>query len=135
MGEQGMGTTMKVVVNSLLTLEMQAIAEATALGEKAGIGREHLMNVLSQTTVIAPAHAAKLQNHKKGEYPTNFALYLAYKDLGLVRRLATQVSTSMPATAAAEEMYAAAVAHGYDSADFSVMMKFMDQMSNITPQD
>src|SRR6266852_5185704 len=37
MGASGMGTTMKLVVNTLLGLGMQALAEAIALGEKAGV--------------------------------------------------------------------------------------------------
>ena len=41
MGPSGMGTTMKLVVNTLLGLGMQALAEAIALGEKAGIEKGH----------------------------------------------------------------------------------------------
>src|SRR5207237_9778930 len=37
MGASGMGTTMKLVVNTLLGLGMQALAEAIELGEKAGV--------------------------------------------------------------------------------------------------
>ena len=37
MGGSGMGTTMKLVANTLLGLGMQALAEAIALGEKAGL--------------------------------------------------------------------------------------------------
>jgi 3-hydroxyisobutyrate dehydrogenase-like beta-hydroxyacid dehydrogenase len=36
MGPSGIGTTMKLVVNTLLGLGMQALAEAIVLGEKAG---------------------------------------------------------------------------------------------------
>ena len=36
LGPSGAGTTMKMVVNAILGVEMQAIAEAAALGEKAG---------------------------------------------------------------------------------------------------
>jgi 3-hydroxyisobutyrate dehydrogenase-like beta-hydroxyacid dehydrogenase len=38
---------MKLVVNSLLGFGMQAIAEAVALGEKAGLDRNRLLDVLS----------------------------------------------------------------------------------------
>ena len=56
-GPNGSGATMKLVVNSLLGIGMQAIAEAVALGEKAGLNRSRLLDVLSQTAVVAPAHA------------------------------------------------------------------------------
>lgn len=130
MGQQGMGTTMKMVVNTLLGLGMQAVAEAVALGEKSGLEKNTLLDVLAQTTVIAPTHKAKLDNLKKGEYPTTFSLALMRKDFSLIMREAAELSVSMPATAAAEQMYAAALASGLD-ADYSVMLQFMRKMSGI----
>jgi 3-hydroxyisobutyrate dehydrogenase len=55
LGPSGSGATMKLVVNTLLGIGMQAIAEAVALGEKAGLDRNRLLEVLSQTAVVAPA--------------------------------------------------------------------------------
>src|SRR5260370_19190766 len=52
LGGPGSGTTMKVVVNTLLGLGMQAIAEAVVLGEKAGLHRKRLLEVLSKTAVV-----------------------------------------------------------------------------------
>ena len=56
LGPSGSGTTMKLVVNTLLGVGMQAIAEAVAFGQKAGLNRDRLFDVLSYTAVIAPAH-------------------------------------------------------------------------------
>jgi 3-hydroxyisobutyrate dehydrogenase len=42
LGPSGSGTTMKLVVNTLLGVGMQAIAEAVALGQKAGLNRDRL---------------------------------------------------------------------------------------------
>jgi 3-hydroxyisobutyrate dehydrogenase len=50
---------MKLVVNLLLGLDMQAIAEAVSLGEHLQIDRNVLLDVLSKTAVIAPAMAGK----------------------------------------------------------------------------
>src|SRR5947209_5344114 len=98
MGESGSGTTMKLVVNTLLGLGLQAVAEAISLGEKAGLDKKHLLDVLGQTTVISPAHKSKLVNVEKEQYPTNFALAMMRKDFGLIMRLAAEVSACMPAT-------------------------------------
>jgi 3-hydroxyisobutyrate dehydrogenase-like beta-hydroxyacid dehydrogenase len=62
MGENGNGVTMKLVVNTMLGLGLQALAEALTLGEKAGIDKHQLIEVLGQTTVMAPAYKAKLAN-------------------------------------------------------------------------
>src|ERR1700720_2221426 len=44
LGPSGSGATMKLVVNALLGIGMQAIAEAAALGEKAGLERNRLLD-------------------------------------------------------------------------------------------
>ena len=130
MGENGKGTTMKMVVNTLLGLGLQAVAEALALGEKAGLDKQQLIDVLAQTTAIAPAHKAKLANVKSEEYPVTFALAMMRKDFSLILRMAAELSVPMPATAAAEQMYAAALAQGHNE-DYSVMLQFMEQLSGL----
>src|SRR5437588_5435449 len=61
LGPSGSGTTMKLVVNTLLGVGMQALAEAIVLGEKAGLDRNRMLDVLAKTAVIAPALAGKLE--------------------------------------------------------------------------
>jgi 3-hydroxyisobutyrate dehydrogenase-like beta-hydroxyacid dehydrogenase len=133
MGTSGMGTTMKLVVNTLLGLGMQALAEAIALGEKAGIQKGLLLDVLGQTTVLTAGQKAKLANVKREQYPTQFALSLQHKDLRLILTEADEISVSMPATAAAQQMYTAALAKGMDE-DFSIMIKFMEQLAGVAEE-
>src|SRR5437899_1856477 len=106
LGPSGSGATMKLVVNALLGIGMQAIAEAVALGEKAGLDRNRLLEVLSQTAVIAPAHAGKLQRAKKNDYSPQFPIRLMNKDFGLILDLAATVGARMPAAGAAFEVNA-----------------------------
>jgi 3-hydroxyisobutyrate dehydrogenase len=131
MGASGMGTTMKLVVNTLLGLGMQALAEAIVLGEKAGIEKRLLLDVLGQTTVLTPGQKSKLENVKREQYPNNFALSLMHKDFHLVLSEAYDLSVSMPATAAAQQMYTAAMAKAMDE-DFSIIIKFMEELAGIS---
>jgi 3-hydroxyisobutyrate dehydrogenase len=131
MGPSGMGTTMKLVVNTLLGLGMQALAEAIALGEKAGLAKDVLLNVLGQTAVLTAGQKSKLENVRREQYPTQFALSLQHKDLRLIMNEADEVSVSMPATAVTLQMYTAALAKGMD-ADFSIMIKFMEQLGGVS---
>jgi 3-hydroxyisobutyrate dehydrogenase len=130
MGASGMGTTMKLVVNTLLGLGMQALAEAIALGEKAGLEKRVLLKVLGETAVLSPGQKSKLENVKREEYPTNFALSLMHKDFSLVLNRAYDLSVSMPATAAAQQMHTAAVAKGMDG-DFSIIIQFMKELAGL----
>src|SRR6266852_1500113 len=131
MGASGMGTTMKLVVNTLLGLGMQALAEAIALGEKAGLEKSLLLDVLDQTAVLTPGQKSKLENVRREEYPTDFALSLMHKDLSLVLSEAYDLSVAMPATAAAQQMSTAAMAKGRD-ADFSLMIQFMEELAGLS---
>lgn len=131
MGASGMGTMMKLVVNTLLGLGMQALAEAIALGEKAGVEKGLLLDVLGQTAVLTPGQKSKLENVRREQYPTNFALSLMHKDFSMVLSQAYDVSVSMPATAAAQQMSSAAMAKGMD-ADFSIVIQFMEELAGLS---
>jgi 3-hydroxyisobutyrate dehydrogenase-like beta-hydroxyacid dehydrogenase len=131
MGPSGMGTTTKLVVNTLLGLGLQSLAEAIALGLKAGLEKDLLLEVLEQTAVMSPSQKSKLANVKSNQYPPQFALSLMHKDLGLVMRQAAAIAAAMPATAAAEQMYTAAMTKGTDE-DFSVVIRLMQELAGIS---
>jgi 3-hydroxyisobutyrate dehydrogenase-like beta-hydroxyacid dehydrogenase len=128
LGPSGAGMTMKMVVNAILGTEMQAIAEATALGEKAGLSRDVLLHVLSQTAVIAPAHVGKLSRAGRDDYSPQFPLRLMNKDFRLMLQLAAEVRAEMPAASASFQINSEALSE-YGDQDFSVVMKFMEQFS------
>ena len=138
MGGAGCGSTMKLVVNTLLGDEMQAIAEAIALGQKGGLAKPRLLEVLGQTTSVAPAHAPKLRNAAQEEYPPAFSLALMHKDFGLILQLAASLAVPMPATAVAGQMCAAeeaaareGTAHGAAEEDFSAVIRLMEQLAGV----
>jgi 3-hydroxyisobutyrate dehydrogenase-like beta-hydroxyacid dehydrogenase len=100
LGPSGSGATMKLVVNTLLGVGMQAIAEAVAFGEKAGLDRRRLLNVMSKTAVVAPAHLGKLTKAMELDYRPEFAIGLMNKDFQLILETALAVHAPMPAAAA-----------------------------------
>jgi 3-hydroxyisobutyrate dehydrogenase-like beta-hydroxyacid dehydrogenase len=51
--QSGSGAIMKLAVNTLLGIGMPAIAEAVPLGEKAGLDRNRLLDVVPQTAVAS----------------------------------------------------------------------------------
>ena len=131
MGPSGMGTTMKLVVNTLLGLNMQAIAEALILGEKSGLERAQLIEVLKQTAVISPRQKVALENAAQREYPSNFPLPLMFKDFGLILRQASELAVPMPATAAAQQVYAIAENKGIEE-DVAAIIAVMEELAGIS---
>jgi len=131
LGPSGSGATMKLVVNTLLGIGMQAIAEAVALGEKAGLDRNRLLNGLSETAVVAPAHVGKLERAMKNDYTPQFPLRLMNKDFGLILNLAAAVGARMPAAGAAFEVNARQSDEGAEQ-DFSAVILQMEKQGHLS---
>jgi 3-hydroxyisobutyrate dehydrogenase len=129
LGPSGSGATMKLVVNSLLGIGMQAIAEAVVLGEKAGLDRNRLLTVLSETAVVAPAHVGKLERAMKFDYSPQFPLRLMNKDFGLILSLAAAVGAHMPAARAAYEVNEIQSEQGKEQ-DFSAVIPQMEKQAS-----
>jgi 3-hydroxyisobutyrate dehydrogenase-like beta-hydroxyacid dehydrogenase len=125
---------MKLVVNSLLGIGMQAIAEGLVLGERAGLDRNRLLEVLSETAVVAPAHVGKLARAMRSDYEPQFPLRLMNKDFGLILRLAATVGAHMPATRAAYEVNATQSEQGKEQ-DFSAVILQMEKQASLGSTD
>jgi 3-hydroxyisobutyrate dehydrogenase-like beta-hydroxyacid dehydrogenase len=105
-GPGSSGVEMKLVVNLLLGLDMQAIAEAVSLGEHLKIDRDVMLDVLSRTAVIPPAFVGKFQKIKSGDYSPEFPLRLMSKDMDLAMRAARNSGAVLPAATAAQSVLA-----------------------------
>jgi 3-hydroxyisobutyrate dehydrogenase-like beta-hydroxyacid dehydrogenase len=134
LGPTGSGAIMKLVVNALLGIGMQAIAEAVAFSEKAGLDRNRLLDVLSQTAVVAPAHVGKLPKAMRNDYRPQFPLRLMHKDFGLILSLAAAAGVDMPATRAAFEVNSAQSARNPEQ-DFSAVILEMEERAHLDSGD
>jgi 3-hydroxyisobutyrate dehydrogenase-like beta-hydroxyacid dehydrogenase len=128
MGPSGSGVAMKLVVNTLLGVGMQAIAEALALGGQLGLPRDLLFDTLGKTAVVAPAHLGKLATAKRNDYTPQFPLRLMRKDFDLILSKGAELSVEMPATLAAAERNAIEAVHGGEE-DFSAVIRLMEQLA------
>jgi 3-hydroxyisobutyrate dehydrogenase-like beta-hydroxyacid dehydrogenase len=116
-GPGASGVQMKLVVNLLLGLDMQAIAEAVSLGEHLQIDRNVLLDVLSKTAVVAPAMAGKFQKIRESDYSPQFPLRLMSKDMDLVMDAARASGAWLPAASVAQSVLASTL---YSSGDLDL---------------
>ncbi len=128
MGQGGSGVSMKLVVNTLLGVGMQAVAEALALGLTLDLPRDLLFDTLAKSAVVAPAHVGKLASAKKRDYAPQFPVRLMRKDFGLVLAVAAHAGLSMPTTEAAAAIDAAGAASESEE-DFSVVIRWMERQA------
>jgi 3-hydroxyisobutyrate dehydrogenase len=126
MGPSGSGVAMKIVVNTLLGIGMQAVAESVALGEALGLPRDLLFDTLAKTAVVSPVQVGKLASTKRHDYTPQFPIRLMQKDFGLALSAATRAGLSLPAAEAAAAVNAAEAASGGEE-DFSAVVRRMEQ--------
>ena len=122
-GEQAMGTALKVVINVLLASAMAAFAESVALGKAMGLSEELLHKVLIGGPVGAPFLAAKQAKLVNNDYAADFPLQWMHKDLHMAALAAYTAQVGIPLTQITKEIYQGAIQAGFGAADFSALYK------------
>jgi len=129
LGRQGMGTSMKMVVNLMLAEAMIAFSEAMALGESLGIPRELLLESIPGSAVAAPFLSGKKVKIEQNDFEADFPLQWIYKDLQLVATTAYEQGVPLVVGNAAKEVYALAKRDGLGEADFSAVYRLLSGQS------
>lgn len=124
LGPNSAGQTIKLAMNLILALQVDALAEALALVTGAGLKGEGLVEVMQSSMARSGVLDIKAPNLLKGEYKPSFPLRLMHKDLGLALDLGNQVGVALPATAAAREVYSYVKGNAKEDLDYSAVMKF-----------
>lgn len=124
LGPNGAGQTIKLAMNSILALQVEALAEALALVEAAGLKGEKLIEVMQSSMARSGVLDVKAPNLLKGEYAPSFPLRLMYKDITLALDLASTLGVTLPAATAARETYGKVKAAAKEDLDYSAVMKF-----------
>ena len=127
LGPNGAGQTIKLAMNAILALQVDALAEALALVTRAGIAGEKLVEVMQSSMARSGVLDVKAPNLLKDQYVPSFPLRLMHKDLGLALDLANQLGVALPATAAAREIYSAVKGAAKEDLDYSAVMRFWNR--------
>jgi 3-hydroxyisobutyrate dehydrogenase-like beta-hydroxyacid dehydrogenase len=126
-GENGMGTSMKMVNNLMLSHAMVAFSEAVVLGDSLGIPRNRLFDMLLASPVTAPFLGLKRAKMESGNYDTEFPLRWMHKDAQLVSDTAYETGAALPAENIVKELYSLAVRRGMGDLDFSAVFKVLNE--------
>ena len=124
LGPNGAGQTIKLAMNLILALQVDALAEALALVTAAGLQGEKLVEVMQSSMARSGVLDIKSQNLLKGDYTPSFPLRLMHKDMRLALELAQQTHVELPATEAAFKTYSTVKEAAKEDLDYSAVMKF-----------
>jgi 3-hydroxyisobutyrate dehydrogenase len=124
LGPSGAGQTVKLGMNLLLALEVNALVEALALVTAAGVQPEKLVEVMQSSMGRAPLLDVKAPLILKNEYPASFPLRLMHKDMRLALELAREYGVKLPAGEAAYATFSAVKDAAKDDPDFAAVARF-----------
>jgi 3-hydroxyisobutyrate dehydrogenase-like beta-hydroxyacid dehydrogenase len=133
-GRQGMGASLKMVMNQLLGTMMAAFAEGLVLGKSLGLPPEILFEAILGGPAAAPFLAAKRERIQNGEFgDADFPLRWLQKDLHLASVSAYEAGVSMPLTNVAKEIYRFAIREGDGDKDFSAIYHYLARDYDVKP--
>jgi 3-hydroxyisobutyrate dehydrogenase-like beta-hydroxyacid dehydrogenase len=127
LGPHGAGQIVKLAMNMLYALEVDALAEALALATAGGVPGEKLVEVMQSSMGRAPVLDVKAPLLLKHEYPPSFPLRLMHKDLTLALELAKQLGVPLPAGTAARETYDAVFRAAREDLDYAAIGRFWEK--------
>ncbi|MGZ8229945.1 MAG: NAD(P)-dependent oxidoreductase [Burkholderiales bacterium] len=134
-GDNGKGTTVKLIANLVMGVAIQAVAESLVLAAKAGIDPQMIIDITSlpgtgpQTGAMATRGPRMIQHNF---YPPHFSTNNMHKDLSGALKLAEKYGVSLPAVSAAREVLRAVKSQGNGHIDSSAVVTVLENMANTT---
>jgi 3-hydroxyisobutyrate dehydrogenase-like beta-hydroxyacid dehydrogenase len=131
-GENGAGTTLKLINNLILGIAIEAVAEAFILARKVGIDPQKVIEITSVGGARTGAMETRGPRMARHEFSPHFSTNNMYKDLSTVMKLAEEAGVSLPAASISTEMLRAAKSQGKGDLDSCVVMTVLESLANIT---
>ncbi len=132
MGDTGKGAAMKLVGNSLVASQIEALGEAMILATKAGLNPQDVLNVLHVVDFRSPIFDSMGGALVKRDFSTSFALKWMLKDANLIARFAQDLNSPVPAAAVVRETIKAAVNQGWGEENASALIKALELQAGAT---
>lgn len=123
---------LKLAGNTLLVTVLEALSEAFAFGEKAGIAPETTLKVLNTALLKSPLAEAYGGAVVRGAFePAGFALRLGLKDVSLALQAAEAFQAPLPIGSLLRDRLLAATAKGYGDQDLAALSRISREASGL----
>lgn len=123
-GGVGQGQALKVVLNGVGAHHFVAFASMLALGERAGLARETLVEAFTTGAFASPSYLGKRAKVLARDYAPEFSLALALKDGALNVALQEEVGLTLPVQREIAREVAHAVGDGLGDEDLFAIEKY-----------
>ena len=135
LGEGESARYMKLVINALVVNTAQALAEALALGRKAGLGWDTLLDTIAASTIASPWLKVKSELLKRRDFTPTMTTRLILKDIDLMLAAAHAHDAPMPLIALTRELMQATVQAGFADEDYMAIVKLAEQQAGLSSED
>lgn len=122
-GGIGQGQALKVVLNGLGAHHLVAFTSMLALGERAGLARDVLLEAITTGAFATPSYVGKRDKVLARDYAADFSLALALKDCALNVALQDEVGLTLPVHRAITRDVEAGVSEGHGELDLFALEK------------
>jgi 2-hydroxy-3-oxopropionate reductase len=129
-GENGKGTTLKLINNLIMGVAIQAVAEALVLAQKAGIDPVKVQEITSVGGARTGAMETRGRRMITHDFSPHFSANNMYKDLSTALKLADEVGASLPATSIAREMLRAVKSQGKGELDSCAVLTVIEALAD-----
>jgi 3-hydroxyisobutyrate dehydrogenase-like beta-hydroxyacid dehydrogenase len=129
-GENGKGTTLKLINNLIMGVAIQAVAEALVLAQKAGIDPAKVQEITSVGGARTGAMETRGRRMITHDFSPHFSANNMYKDLSTALKLADEVGASLPATSIAREMLRAVKSQGKGELDSCAVLTVIEALAD-----
>ena len=129
-GDNGTGTTLKLINNLIMGVAIQAVAEALVLAQKAGIDPAKVQEITSVGGARTGAMETRGRRMITHDFSPHFSANNMYKDLSTALKLADEVGASLPATSIAREMLRAVKSQGKGELDSCAVLTVIEALAD-----
>jgi 3-hydroxyisobutyrate dehydrogenase-like beta-hydroxyacid dehydrogenase len=123
LGEAEEARYLKLAINSMVAATSALLGEALAFGQKGGLTKAAMLDVITQSVVASPLIGYKKNMIVSGDYAPAATLNMLAKDLDLLLAAASESRTPMPVNSIVREIYQSAADRGLGEKDFFVLVQ------------
>jgi len=131
--EPHLASALKLVGNFFVISAIETLSEAFTLAEKAGVKVETVLEVVKALLPVPLFQGYGTRMAHNEFSPPGFALRLGLKDVGLMRKLADQVTAPLPLADLAHQHLNAALAKGRGELDWGALITVVRELAGLTP--
>jgi len=129
--EAGAASTVKMINQMLVGINVAATCEALAFATRAGANPRAVFDVITHGAGNSLAFETRAPNVFAGDYSPRGVIEIFTKDLGIVSDTARKLDFPLPLMSSALQQYVAAAARGYGRDDDASVVKLYEEVSGV----